>query len=277
MRAPQDGGGAGATGPARLGHRPPAPDGYAVADVVDVAPGVLTRDRPAAAPRRPRPARRPRARPLACRLGRPGAHRHGRGGARPTAAGLQSALAGASDDPALEGGLGVSVRDGITGGEIWALDPDRARVPASTVKLLSALAVADGLDLGDTMTTGAVAAPGSTEVVLVASRGHPPCTREGQTRRRWRAGRAWGTSPCRSRPRSVGSGRTTVDSPAGPRLRPGAALPRVLEPQRRARRVHAGCRHDRPRHQLPRAGRPAPPEPEQEVAEAFAAALAGPA
>src|ERR687897_563893 len=111
--------------------------GYAVADVVDLAPGVLTRDRPAAAP-------------------------------APTVSSTP-ALVGASGDPALKGGLGVSVRDGITGEEIWALDADRARVPASTVKLLSALAVADGLDLRDTMTTEVAAVPGSTEVVLVAS------------------------------------------------------------------------------------------------------------
>ena len=144
--------------------------GYAVADVVDLAPGLLTRDRPAAAPaptvsgtRAPALLPSPAASVDAV-LTATGAE-----APLPTAAGLQSALVGASGDPALKGGLGVSVRDGITGGEIWALDADRARVPASTVKLLSALAVADGLDLRDTMTTGVVAVPGSTEVVLVAS------------------------------------------------------------------------------------------------------------
>ena len=42
----------------------------------------------------------------------------------PTRAGLRQALTTASDDPALEGGTGISVRDGITGEELWALDAD---------------------------------------------------------------------------------------------------------------------------------------------------------
>ncbi len=45
--------------------------------------------------------------------------------------------------------------------------PPRPRVPASTQKLMAALAVADGLDLDQRMTTAVVAAPGSADLVLV--------------------------------------------------------------------------------------------------------------
>src|SRR5918993_4167331 len=104
--------------------------GYAVADVVDLAPGVLTRDRPAAAPAPTVSSTRALA-----LLPSPAASvdavltATGAEAPAPTAAGLQSALVGASGDPALKGGLGVSVRDGLTGEVIWALDADRARVP----------------------------------------------------------------------------------------------------------------------------------------------------
>ena len=69
--------------------------GYAAADVFDVAPGILTLDRPVSrADARRCPARRPRSllpEPAAAR--RPAAHRHRRRRARcPTRAGLQRAL-----------------------------------------------------------------------------------------------------------------------------------------------------------------------------------------
>ena len=85
----------------------------------------------------------------------------------PTRAGLQKALTTASYDPALKGGIGISVRDGITGEELWSRDAATPRVPASSQKLLAALAVADGLDLADRMTTSVVARPGSADLVLV--------------------------------------------------------------------------------------------------------------
>ncbi|MGL5866275.1 MAG: D-alanyl-D-alanine carboxypeptidase/D-alanyl-D-alanine-endopeptidase [Dermatophilaceae bacterium] len=86
----------------------------------------------------------------------------------PAPTGLARAVAAASTDPAVADGLGVSVRDGITGGVVWQLDAGRPRVPASTAKVMAALAVADSLDLDATMPTTVVAAPGSDDVVLVA-------------------------------------------------------------------------------------------------------------
>ena len=248
--------------------------GYAVADVVDVAPGVLTRDRPAAAPAPTSSgSQAPVLVPSPAASVDPVLTATGADAPAPTAAGLRSALTSASDDPALEGGLGVSVRDGITGEEIWALDPDRARVPASTVKLLSALAVADGLDLDETMTTEAVAAPGSTEVVLVAS--GDTLLAPGKGNAAQVAGRAGlGDLAVQVATALLDSGRTTVDlrldlSYARGRRYPASWNPNDVRDGFTQAVVMTGLAT-----QLPRAGRPAPLQPEQEVAEAFATALA---
>jgi len=142
--------------------------GYAAADVFDVAPGVLTLDRPVAVPTPTvsgTPA--PVALPEPAASVDPMLSDTGVDAPVPTSTGLQRALTTASDDPALKGGTGISVRDGITGEELWALDAGAPRVPASTQKLLAALAIADGLDLADRMTTSVVARPGSADVVLV--------------------------------------------------------------------------------------------------------------
>ena len=144
--------------------------GYGAADVLDVAPGVLTRDAPVSVPTptvsgTPEPVVLPSPETFADPL----LTGTGAEAPVPTAKGLAAAVAAASDDPALKGGLGISVRDGVTGEELYALDADRPRVPASTAKLMAALAVADGLDLGTRMTTRVVAVPGSADLVLVAS------------------------------------------------------------------------------------------------------------
>jgi len=142
--------------------------GYATADVFDVAPGILTLERPVGAPTptasgTPVPVLLPAPAPSVD----PMLTDTGADAPAPTRAGLQRALTTASRDPALQGGTGISVRDGITGAELWALDAATPRVPASSQKLLAALAVADGLDLDARMTTSVVAAPGSDELVLV--------------------------------------------------------------------------------------------------------------
>ncbi len=126
--------------------------------MLDVAPGILTLDRPVAVPTPtvsgtpapvllPEPAASPD--PLLTDTGADAPV--------PTRAGLRKALTTASDDPALAGDTGISVRDGVTGEELWSLDAGTPRVPASTQKLMAALAVADGLDLDDRMTTAVVA------------------------------------------------------------------------------------------------------------------------
>ncbi|MGG5259975.1 D-alanyl-D-alanine carboxypeptidase/D-alanyl-D-alanine-endopeptidase [Phycicoccus avicenniae] len=140
--------------------------GYATADALDVVPGILTLDRPAGAPRpgsaaaqvpdllptpvSPSPASAAADAPV------------------PTAEGLAAAVGGASRDPDLAKGLGISVRDGVTGEVLWSRAAGTPRPPASTAKLLAALAVSSTLDLGERVPTTVVAAPGSTELVLVA-------------------------------------------------------------------------------------------------------------
>ena len=137
--------------------------GYAVADAHDVVPGILTLDRPVAVPT-PTVSGTPAPVILPSPAATWDAILQGTGSLAPvpTAAGLATAVARASKDPALQGGVGISIRD-----ELWALDADTPRVPASTAKVLSALAVVDTLDLDATMKTAVLAPPGSTDLVLV--------------------------------------------------------------------------------------------------------------
>jgi D-alanyl-D-alanine carboxypeptidase/D-alanyl-D-alanine-endopeptidase (penicillin-binding protein 4) len=142
--------------------------GYATADVLDVAPGILTRDRPVPAATSsgsgaPVPDLLPTPSPSAGVLGA-----DGEDAPVPTAEGLAKAVAAASKDPALTKALGVSIRDGVTGAELWSLAPTTPRPPASTAKLLAALAVAETLDLDARVPTTVVAEPASSELVLVA-------------------------------------------------------------------------------------------------------------
>ncbi|MGL4744080.1 MAG: D-alanyl-D-alanine carboxypeptidase/D-alanyl-D-alanine-endopeptidase [Dermatophilaceae bacterium] len=142
--------------------------GYLTADTLDVVPGVLTRASVVAGTPTPTGtvspllARVPTTAPASDVLVPSDA------APLPTAAGVARAVSAASVDPAVAGGLGVSIRDGVTGEVVWQLDADRARVPASTMKLLAALAVSDTLDLDATMPTSVVASPDSRDLVLVA-------------------------------------------------------------------------------------------------------------
>jgi D-alanyl-D-alanine carboxypeptidase/D-alanyl-D-alanine-endopeptidase (penicillin-binding protein 4) len=147
-----------------------AGSGYVTADVLDVAPGVLTLDRPEPLPTptvsgTPAPVILPEPQPApsddvltATGVDAP----------LPSAEGLEAALTSASNDPDLEGALGIAVGDGLTGEELWSYAGNEPRVPASTVKLMSALAISDSLDLERRMTTSVVAEPGSSDLVLVA-------------------------------------------------------------------------------------------------------------
>lgn len=144
--------------------------GYATADVLDVAPGILTRDVPAPTPTPsgtatpPDPADLPSAAPSTGQL----LTATGEDAPAPTAAGLERAVLGASPDKDVVRGLGVSIRDGVTGEQLYGREATRPRVPASTAKILAAFAVADTLDLDARIPTAVVAAPGSSDLVLVA-------------------------------------------------------------------------------------------------------------
>ncbi len=86
----------------------------------------------------------------------------------PTTAGLTKALGALGKDPWLGPSVGISVRDGLTGKELYAVQPSVARAPASTLKLLSTLAVTQHVDLDARMTTKVVTGDSPTQIVLVA-------------------------------------------------------------------------------------------------------------
>lgn len=248
--------------------------GYATADVLDVAPGILTRDAPVAVPTptvsgTPAPVVLPSAVPATDDV----LTASGVGAPLPTSAGLAAAVAGASSDPALEGGLGISVRDGVTGDELFALDADRPRVPASTAKLLAALAVADGLDLSDRMTTRVVAEEGSVDLVLVASgdtllapgAGDPDAV----------AGRA-GLADLAAQVADAlaASGRTTVRLRLDLSYAPGPRIPPTWNPNDVRDGFTQAVVMTGLSTQRARAARPAPTDPEARVAATFVDRLA---
>ncbi|GAA4119128.1 D-alanyl-D-alanine carboxypeptidase/D-alanyl-D-alanine-endopeptidase [Knoellia locipacati] len=146
--------------------------GYAAADVVDLAPGILTYDGAPVAP--PTPTGSASASPAWAAL--PSAApatatpspTATAAGAAPTTAGLTKALAAIAKDPWLGPSVGISVRDGVTGAELYAVSPGVARAPASTLKVLSAFAVTKHVDLDAHMTTRVVTGDTPTEIVLVA-------------------------------------------------------------------------------------------------------------
>ncbi len=116
--------------------------------------GVVPADRPAAAVPRPAPSRTPL-------LPQPGQ------APQPTAAGLAAALAGGLADRALGDAISVSVVDAGTGATLLDIAGQAAVLPASTVKVATAVAVLTGLPPDTRLTTRAVAGPLPGDVVLV--------------------------------------------------------------------------------------------------------------
>ncbi|GAA4412753.1 D-alanyl-D-alanine carboxypeptidase/D-alanyl-D-alanine-endopeptidase [Fodinibacter luteus] len=245
---------------------------YAAADVLDAAPGILTLDRPVPVPTptvsgSPAPVVLPEPAVVDPVLADTGSD-----APVPTAAGLERALTAASGDPALDGGVGISVRDGITGEELWALDADRPRVPASTAKLLAALAVVDGVDLGATMATRVVAPAGSTDLVLVASgdtllapgTGDPDAVAGRAGLADLAAEVADALAPSGARTATL---RLDLSWAPGPRY-PSTWNPNDVRDGFTQAVVMTGLAT-----QLPAAGRPSPRFPEREVARVFAEAL----
>ena len=248
--------------------------GYAVADVFDAAPGLLTRDRPVLVPTptvsgTPAPVLLPTVAPsVPAVLTDTGAD-----APVPTTDGIRSAVAAASGDPALEGATGISVRDGVSGEELYSLDADTPRVPASTAKLMAALAVADGLDLGSTMVTRVVALPDAADLVLVA--GGDTLLAPGQGDPDEVAGRA-GVADLATQVADAlaSSGRTTVRLRLDLSWAPGPRYPSTWNPNDVRDGFTQAVVMTGLATQLPAAGRPAPRYPEREVAQAFVSALA---
>ena len=225
-----------------------------------LAPGLLTRDRPAAAPdahrvRHPRSRRCSRRRPpRSTRCSPPRA----RTAPLPTAAGLQSALVRrlGTTPPSRAGSASACA----TASRVRRSGPSTPTGPACPHRPSSCSRRSPSPTAStsrDTMTTGVVAAAGLDRRRPRRRRGHPPRARAGDTRRRWPAGPGLADLAGAGRRRAPGQRPHDGRPPARPQLRPGPALPLVVEPQRRARRVHPGRRHDRPRH--PAAARPVGP------------------
>jgi D-alanyl-D-alanine carboxypeptidase/D-alanyl-D-alanine-endopeptidase (penicillin-binding protein 4) len=144
--------------------------GYAALDVFDLVPGVLTRDQPPVAPA---PAATGTATPTTVPVPTVNAAAQPLQPASasapiPDPAALAKVLASAVADPALLPGPGVVVRDAFTGQTLLSKGATGARVPASTAKLLTALAVATTLDPLATLPTRVVQGSRPDELVLVA-------------------------------------------------------------------------------------------------------------
>lgn len=135
---------------------------YAVGDLTDAFPGVLTLEESSAGPTaRPRAQgedyERPADSPLA-----PTAAAIVDGSA---AQGLRERLDAHAADPVVAGNLAYSVVDVDTGEEIAARDSATARTPASTLKLLTATAALRKLDPAETLPTTTVLADGTLTLV----------------------------------------------------------------------------------------------------------------
>jgi D-alanyl-D-alanine carboxypeptidase/D-alanyl-D-alanine-endopeptidase (penicillin-binding protein 4) len=252
--------------------------GYLALDVLDRVPGILTRDGAAvaSAPGRtgaasPTPATPPATVPtpsatpaplVAADVSAP----------LPAPTVLKRLLADELADPALGPSVGVTVRDAFTGAHLLEVDADRPRVPASTAKMLTALAVGVTLDPGSTLPTTVVQGRTPSEIVLVAGgdsllgrgRGRPTAV-EG------RAGLGDLAAQVAAALQSAGTSAVTVrldlTYAAGPRYAPGWNMADVYAGFTQGVSM-IGLADQRPEY-----GKPSPLKPEDEVLAAFIAAL----
>ncbi len=163
--------------------------GYGALDVYDVAPGILTRagaHPPTTAPTSATPSAAttpttPGAGTATGGAGQPSSTtvptvdtaaqplRPASAGAPiPDPAALAARMRSVAADPALGPVPGYLVRDAFTGQVLLQKAPDVPRTPASTLKLLTALAVGTTLDPHATLPTTVVQGPAADSIVLVA-------------------------------------------------------------------------------------------------------------
>ena len=146
--------------------------GYGTADVLDLAPGILTlAPEVAAYPTSPSPTSSPGATahlplPSAAPSGMPVAPVD-TAAPLPSVAGIKAAVAPALADPDLKGAA-VVVRDALTGADLLDVSGSEPRIPASTLKLIAALAVQQVFPDGTTLVTRVVQGASPDTVVLVA-------------------------------------------------------------------------------------------------------------
>lgn len=252
--------------------------GYGTLDVLDLAPGILTRDQPAGAADLAAPeatgAPNPTATetvPVADPVGGP-LEDAAVDAALPAPTVLRRALASEVSDPALGPSVGVTVRDAFTGTHLLDVDADRPRVPASTAKLLTALAVGVTLDPDAGLTTRVVQGATPSEVVLVA--GGDALLSRGKgvpTAVAGRAGVADLAAEVAAALQAAGTATVTLrldnTYAAGPRYAPGWNMADVRFG------YTTGVSMVGLADQRPEPFNPAPTEPEREVLKALAAAL----
>jgi D-alanyl-D-alanine carboxypeptidase/D-alanyl-D-alanine-endopeptidase (penicillin-binding protein 4) len=253
-----------------------ATGGYLALDVLDLAPGILTRDASRSpVPTSPPPPRATASRPpaaLPSATPAPPLSPAGTAAPLPEPAALRARLAPLLAQPALGPSVGVTVRDAATGAHLLDVDADRPRVPASTVKLLTAAAVAATLDPEATLATRVVQGASAGEVVLVA--GGDSLLSAGAGQPASVAGRA-GLGDLATQVAAalhaveVTSVRLRLDLTyaAGARYPPGWNLADVHAGYTRGVAMVGLAAH------RPEPGRPSPADPESAVLRAFAAAL----
>ncbi|CCH78386.1 putative D-alanyl-D-alanine carboxypeptidase [Nostocoides japonicum T1-X7] len=248
--------------------------GYAVADVYDVVPGVLTRDRPITLPTaEPTTGTGPAVTlPTADATTAP-LTAAGLTAPLPTAPGLARRLTPLLADPALGGNAGVVVRDALTGRTLFQRAPDTPRMAASTQKLLTAAAVTSQSDLGRTMDTRVVQGPRPTDIVLVAAgdtmlargRGNPTAI-PGRAGLGDLAGQV--AAALKRKGTTRVSLRLDLTYAAGPAYAPG------WDPDDPKTGVTQGVFMIGLADQRPEVGHPSPTDPPASVARAFVSALA---
>ncbi|HQG10602.1 MAG TPA: D-alanyl-D-alanine carboxypeptidase/D-alanyl-D-alanine-endopeptidase [Dermatophilaceae bacterium] len=146
--------------------------GYGTADVLDLVPGLITLAPEAAAyPTSPSPTSSAGATahlplPSAAPSGMPVAPVD-TAAPLPSVAGIKAAVAPALADPDLKGAA-VVVRDALTGADLLDVSGSEPRIPASTLKLIAALAVQQVFPDGTTLVTRVVQGASPDTVVLVA-------------------------------------------------------------------------------------------------------------
>ena len=248
--------------------------GYATLDVFDVAPGILTRQAAAAPLPEPvptgtvTPAPLPTPAPSAAPL-EPAAL----SAAVPAPTVLRRQLADELSDPALGPSLGVTVRDAFTDAHLLDIDTATPRVPASTAKILTALAVGVTLDPASTLPTRVVQGRTPSEIVIVAGGDSLLARGKGSpTAVAGRAGLGDLAAQVSTALQAAGTAEVTVrldmTYAAGPRYAPGWNMADVYAGYTQGVSMLGLA------SQRPHPGRPSPLRSEDEVLKAFVAALA---
>ena len=141
--------------------------GYAVADAYDLVPGIITLA-PAAAASSASAAPTPSSSAVIPVAAPAPTLKAAARAPIPTAAGLAAALDPVVADQRLGGSVGASVRDAVTGKELYAVGASTPRTPASLVKLLAAAVIVDTIPAEPTSVTRVWVDKTSGTVTLVA-------------------------------------------------------------------------------------------------------------